>query len=70
MFIFANRQWGEWSLDGAFTALTLRLGSIAVDLVLWASLGSNAVREFFVRQTHPPGRAFEVITTDFRRSSS
>lgn len=68
MFVFAKRQWGEWSLAGTFTALVLRLGSIAVDLVLWAFLSSNAVREFFVRRSHPPGRAFEVITSDFCRS--
>jgi len=52
-------------LPQAFTTLYLRLGSIAVDLVLWTFLSSNVVREFFVRQSHPPpGRAFEVITKD------
>ena len=50
-------------------SLVLRLGSIAVDLILWTFLSSNAVSEFFVRQSHPPGRAFEVIIEESRRSS-
>jgi hypothetical protein len=42
-------------------ALVLRLGSIVVDLMLWTFLSSNAVREFFARQSRRPERAFEVI---------
>jgi hypothetical protein len=47
-------------------SLLLRLGSVAVDLTLWTFLSSNAVREFFVRQSHRPGRAFEVIVEESR----
>ena len=64
MFVFAENQQDQWYLAGSSKALVLRLGSIAVDLTLWAFLGSNAVREFFVRQSHPPGRAFDVIVSD------
>jgi len=52
----------------AFTTMELRIGSIVVDLILWTFLRSNTVREFFVQQAHPPGRAFEVITRDSPRS--
>jgi hypothetical protein len=45
-------------------ALVLRLGSIAVDLLLWTFLSSGAVRGFFARQSHRPERAFEVIMKD------
>ena len=52
-----------WELysPGTPKALALRLGSIAVDLVLWIFLSSGVVREYFRRQSHTPGRAFEVI---------
>ena len=69
MFVFAKHQRGEWHLGGTSEALILRLGSIAVDLMLWTFLSGSAVREFFVRQSHSPGRAFEVITQDSRPSS-
>jgi hypothetical protein len=42
-------------------ALVLRLGSIGVDLTLWAFLSGNAARGFFARQSDRPERAFEVI---------
>lgn len=61
MLVFAKRQWGEWHLGGTSEALVLWLGSIAVDLTLWRFLSGNTVSEFFVRQSHPPERAFEVI---------
>ncbi len=69
MFVFAKHQWGEWHLGGTPKALILRLGSIAVDLMLWAFLSSNAVREFWVRQSHPPERAFPVIIKEARAPS-
>jgi len=50
-------------------ALALRLGSIIVDLVLWAFLSSNAVRGFFSRRSHRPERAFEVIMKEATASS-
>ena len=49
-------------LPQTFTTLYLRLGSITVDLVLWAFLSSNVVRDFFLSQSHSPGRGFEVIS--------
>jgi hypothetical protein len=61
MFVFAKNQWDVWHLGGTPEALVLRLGSIAVDLTLWTFLSSNAVREFWVRRSHPPECAFEVI---------
>lgn len=61
MFVFVKNQWDVWHLGGTSKALVLRLGSIAVDLVLWAFLSNNAVSGFFVRQSHPPERAFDVI---------
>jgi hypothetical protein len=67
MFLFENDPWDEWHLGGTSVALALRLGSVAVDLMLWTFLSSDAVREFFVRQSHPPQRAFEVILTEPRR---
>ena len=43
-------------------ALALRLGAIAVDLMLWTFLRSNAVIGFFAaRRSQRPERAFEVI---------
>jgi hypothetical protein len=69
MFVFAKRQWGEWHLRGTSTALVLRLGSIAVDLMLWRFLSSNAVSEFFRWQSHPPECAFGVIIKQSSRSS-
>jgi hypothetical protein len=61
MFVFAKHQWDQWHLGGSSTALVLRLASIAVDLVLWAFLSSDAVREFWRWHAHPPDRAFDVI---------
>ena len=69
MSVFAKRQWGEWHLGGTPEALLLRLGSIAVDLTLLAFLSSTAVREFWVRQSHPPERAFEVVMKETCRSN-
>jgi hypothetical protein len=68
MFVFAKHQWEQWHLGGTSKALVLRLGSIAVDLMLWRFLSSNAVSEFFVRQSHPPERAFDVIIKESSRS--
>jgi hypothetical protein len=64
MFVFAKNQWDQWYLAGSGTALALRLGSIAVDLTLWAFLGSRAVREHWRWQPHPPERAFQVIVKE------
>jgi hypothetical protein len=69
MVVFAKRQWGEYYLAGTTEALALRLGSIVADLMLWTFLDSNAVREFWRWQPHPPDRAFEVIMRDSCRSS-
>lgn len=69
MFVFAKNQVKEWHLGGTSTALGLRLGSIAVDLMLWRFLSSNAVSEFFAQQSHPPERAFEVIIKESSRPS-
>jgi hypothetical protein len=52
---------------GTSKALALRLGSIAVDLVLWTFLTSDAVREFFRWQSHPARRAFDVIVPESGR---
>jgi hypothetical protein len=51
-------------------ALALRLGAIAVDLMLWTFLRSNAVIGFFAQRSHRPGRAFEVIMKEATASSS
>ena len=64
MFVFAKDQWDEWHLGGTPTALVLRLGSIAVDLILWSFLTSHAAREFFRWKSHPADRAFGVIMKD------
>lgn len=53
--------WDGWLPAGISKALALRLGSIAVDLVLWAFLTSEAVREYFRWQPHSAARAFDVI---------
>jgi len=46
-------------------ALALRLGAIAVDLMLWTFLRSNAVIGFFAAQrSQRPQRAFEVTMND------
>jgi hypothetical protein len=66
MFVFAKNQVQEFHPGGTSRALVLRVGSIAVDLMLWAFLSSNAVREFWVRQSHPPERAFAVIMKEAR----
>jgi hypothetical protein len=50
-------------------ALALRLGAIAVDLMLWTFLSSKAVTAFFAQRSHRPGRAFEVITNDVEAPS-
>lgn len=50
--------------DSTYTALALRLGSIAVDLTLWKFLSNNAVREFFIRQSQQTQRGFDVITKE------
>ena len=64
MSIFAKNQWDEWHLGGTSAALVLRLGSIVLDLTLWTFLSSDAVREFFRWQAHPPDRAFAVIVKE------
>lgn len=70
VMMFANaKHHEEWHLGGTSEALILRLGSIAVDLMLWTFLSSNIVSEFFVRQPHSPERAFEVIIKESPRSS-
>lgn len=62
MFVFAKNQRDVWHLGGTPEALALRLGSLAVDLMLWTFLGSNAVREFCRQQpAHRAGHAFDVI---------
>ena len=61
IFVFAKNQVKEWHLGGTTEALVLRVGSVAVDLVLWTFLRSNAVSEFFARQSYPADRAFDVI---------
>jgi hypothetical protein len=61
MSVFASIQFEEYHLGDTPEALALRLGSIAVNLALWAFVGSRAVRAFFAHQSHAPGRAFEVI---------
>jgi hypothetical protein len=61
MSVFASIQFEEYHLGGTPQALALRLGSIAVNLLLWAFLGSKAVSAFFAQQSHAPGRGFEVI---------
>jgi hypothetical protein len=61
MFVFAKDQHGEWHLGGTSIALTLRLGSIAVDLMLWVFLSSKVVSDYFDWQAHPADRAFDVI---------
>ena len=50
-------------------SLVLRLGSIGVDLTLWAFLSGNAVRSFFARQSLRPERAFEVVMQEPTASS-
>lgn len=65
-FVFADFQFYEWHLGGTTQALTLRLGSIAVDLMLWAFLSSKGVREFWRWHLHPPERAFPVILKEPR----
>jgi hypothetical protein len=60
-FAFAKDRAGQYRFDGTFEALALRLGSVAVDLALWAFLSSNAVNGFFARRSHGHERAFEVI---------
>ena len=69
MFDFSKNEVDEWQLSGTSTALVLRLGSVAIDLMLWIFLRSNVVSEFFAGQSHPPERAFEVIITESCRSS-
>ena len=69
MFVFAVNQWGEWHLGGTHEALLLRLGSIAVDLTLWALLTTDAVRDFFRQKAHPAGRGFHVIVNEPGRST-
>ena len=69
MFVFATHQWDEWHLGGTSKALVLRLGSVAVDLTLWTFLTGKVVREFWTRQSHPAGRAFDVIVKDFGQPS-
>jgi hypothetical protein len=56
--------------DPASNSLALRIGSVALDLTLWAFLSSTAVSEFFAHRSHPPGRAFEVIVSEPGRSES
>ena len=47
-------------LDGTAEALGLRLGAIAVDLMLWAFLNSRVVTEFGGWQSRRGARGFEV----------
>jgi hypothetical protein len=49
---------------GTSKALQLRLGSIAVDGVLWTFLTTEGVREFFRWQSQPAERAFGVIVPE------
>jgi len=44
--------------------LALRLGAIAVDLMLWTFLSGKAVTGFFAQRSYRAGRAFEVIMND------
>jgi hypothetical protein len=56
---------GEFYVDGTtHRALTLRMGSITVDLLLWMFLSSNVVHEFFVHQSQHVRRGFDVITQE------
>lgn len=64
LFVFAKNQVKEWHLGGTRVALALRLGSVAVDLLLWVFLSGDAVRGFWDRHSHPPERAFDVIMKD------
>lgn len=51
-------------------ALALRLGAVAVDLMLWTFLRSNAVIGFFAAQrSQRPERGFEVIIKEPAASS-
>ena len=59
--LFDSDPWDEWHLGGTSKALALRLGSMAVDLMLWTFLSSKAVREFWRWQSHSPGRGFPVV---------
>jgi hypothetical protein len=69
MFVFAKHQWEVSHLGLTSKALVLRLGSVAVDLMLWGFLSGNSVSEFFVGQSHRRGRAFEVIMKESPPSS-
>jgi hypothetical protein len=66
MSVFATNPWGEWHLGGAFQALVLRVGAVAVDLALWGFLSGKAVGEFFDWRSEVTRRGFEVVTGDSR----
>jgi hypothetical protein len=56
---------GEFYVDGlTYRALALRSGSIAINLLLWMFLGSNAVHEFFLHQSQHVRRGFDVIAQE------
>jgi hypothetical protein len=64
MFVFSKNQWAEWHLGGTVTALVLRLGSVAIDLLLWGFLSSHAVRDW---RPESPARGFEVVLEEADR---
>ena len=61
MFFFAGLP--MWLLNTR-DALMLRLGAIAVDLVLWGFLGSRVVKAYFESEPKSVAGAFPVITKE------
>lgn len=61
MYSFAKRPSEIWDAGLAAEALMLRLGAIAVDVLLWGFVGGKAVRELFVRASPEAARGFDVI---------
>jgi hypothetical protein len=59
----------KYLLDGTSEALALRLGSVAVDLGLWAFLGGKVVTEFRDWPSHQGARGFDVLINESSRSS-
>jgi len=65
VFIVATMlSFPKYLLDGTGEALALRLGSVAVDLGLWAILGSKVVTEFRDCPSGQGARGFDVLINE------
>jgi hypothetical protein len=62
-------HWHPTRLELTAQAVLLRVGVIAIDVVLWVFLNSSLVRHYFQWRLHPPSNAFPVILKESNASA-